>query len=401
MSSDDVGTTSGWHNPVVHVGTPSPYTQDEWVKTNVYFHGFADVPSTTELVKSPSFYCLGHKWVLQLYPRGKKRKTSFVEGSMSLYLSVRSDVSVEIEYGFAINDFLLSPRRIGTCASKKGTMNGWHNFMQHNKALNCLVNGALMIEVRMKPVKYEAPFVLENPSKLLSIKDFFMDEKSSDIIFEVGEEQLQVGAKRRRGKILSTKFYAHSKILEKAAPQLAELCNLDKIKSPSVIELHNTSPDRFKEMLLYLYGCKIPGFGNDISHTKDIIELADKYGVISLKLEAEALYVSSLTLTLDNVMEHLSFAEAKNCAYLKEKTLDFIVKNTAEITKRKMLTTSTEGPNISDILAAVARAQAEQKDEKDFSTMSISELRRNAHKKKLDVDGSREMLISALESSTK
>jgi hypothetical protein len=404
MLSNFVGSTSGRHTAVVHVGTPSPYTQDDWVKTKVYFHEFADVPSTTELVQSPPFYYLGHEWSVLLYPRGDKRQEGFVEGSMSLYLnlSVRPDVSVEIEFGFAINDFLRSPRHIGTRTfGKMNYSSGWNKFIKHEKALLCLVHGALVIEVRMKPVKHGAPFLLENPSNLLSIKDFFMDEKSSDIIFEVGEEQLQVGAKRRRGKILSTKFYAHSKILEKAAPQLAELCNLDKIKSPSVIELHNTSPDRFKEMLLYLYGCKIPGFGNDISHTKDIIELADKYGVISLKLEAEALYVSSLMLTLDNVMEHLSFAEAKNCAYLKEKILDFIVKNTAEITKRKMLTTTTEGPNISDILAAVARAQAEQKDEKDFSIMSISELRRNAHKKKLNVDGSREMLRSALENSTK
>ena len=401
MSSDDVGTTSGRHTAAVHVGTPTPYTQDDWVKTNVYFHGFADVPSTTELVHSPYFYCLGHEWFLALYPRGNKASKSFEAGRLSCYLRHCSDASVEIEYGFAINDFIGTPNRKSTHAFSDKDAHGWGKFIQHEKALLCLVNGALVIEVRMKSVKTATPFVPENPSEQISIKNYFMDEKYADILFEVRREHVQVGAKRRREKTLPTKFYAHRMILDKAAPQLAELCNMDKITSPSVVEIHNTCPDRFNEMLLYLYGCKIPGFGNDIAHTKDIIELADKSGVISLKLEAEALYVSSLMLTLDNVMEHLSFAEAKNCAYLKEKILDFIVKNTAEITKRKMLTTTTEGPNISDILAAVARAQAEQKDEKDFSIMSISELRRNAHKKKLNVDGSREMLRSALENSTK
>ena len=399
MSSDDVGTTSGRHTAAVHVGTPTPYTQDDWVKTKVYFHGFADVPSTTERVMSPPFNWLGREWCLALYPRGRKKSSGFVDGSMSLYLHLLSDTSVEIECGCAINDFIGTPNRKFMHAFSGKDANGWGKFMQHEKALLCLVNGALVIEVRMKPVKTATPFVPENPSEQISIKNYFMDEKYADILFEVRREHVQVGAKRRREKTLPTKFYAHRMILDKAAPQLAELCNMAKITSPSVVEIHNTCPDRFKEMLLYLYGCKIPGFGNDISHTKDIIELADKYGVISLKLEAEALYVSSLPLTVDNVMEHLSYAEAKNCAYLKEKALDFIVKNTAEITKRKMLTTTTEGPSISDILAAVARAQAEKEDAKDFSTMSISELRRNAYNKDLSVDGSREMLISALESS--
>ena len=106
MLSNFVGSTSGRHTAVVHVGTPSPYTQDDWVKTKVYFHEFADVPSTTELVQSPPFYYLGHEWSVLLYPRGDKRQEGFVEGSMSLYLnlSVRPDVSVEIEFGFAIND---------------------------------------------------------------------------------------------------------------------------------------------------------------------------------------------------------------------------------------------------------------------------------------------------------
>jgi hypothetical protein len=391
MSSDAVGTTSGWHNPVVHVGTPSPDTQDDWVKTNVYFHGFADVPSTTELVKSPSFYCFGHEWNLDLYPRGNKRdEKNFLEGRMGLYLSHRSNGKIEIEYSFTVVDFIGSPSMKTSCAFSDLYSYGWAAFMLHEKALLCLVHGALVIKVRMKLVKNTTPFIPENPSTRLNAKDFFNDQEYADVIFEIKGGLL---------KKTATKFYAHRMFLKKAAPQLAELSA--SVELPSVIELPNVSPQTFNDLLLYIYGCKIPGFGKDISHTKDIIEVADKYGVTTLKVEAEALYVSTLTMTLENVMEHFTFAEAKNCAYLKEKTLDFIVKNTAEITKRKMLTTTTASPNSCDILAAVARAQAEQKGENDFSTMSISELRRNAYKKELDVDGSREMLISALESSTK
>ncbi|KAL3761780.1 hypothetical protein ACHAWU_001296 [Discostella pseudostelligera] len=171
-------------------------------------------------------------------------------------------------------------------------------------------------------------------------------------------------------------------------------------KSPSLIELPDISPKTFMALLLYIYGYKLPDLGNDISQIRRVLEAADKYGVTNLKLEAEVCYASSLSLTLENVLEHLSFAEAKNCAYLKEKAVDFIIRNTTEIIKRKTITTTSEGPSMSDILAAVARSQDEKKAEKELCAMSINELRHRAHEKGLDVDGSREMLVSTLESST-
>lgn len=58
---------------------------------------------------------------------------------------------------------------------------------------------------------------------------------------------------------------------------------------------------------------------------------------------------------------------------------------------------------ISDVFAAVARRYnvgLAEKSEGDYSTLRISNLRQRAHKKGLDVDGSTEMLISALEESS-
>lgn len=42
-----------------------------------------------------------------------------------------------------------------------------------------------MIDVRMKPNDYSAPFIPDNPSTRLTAKDFFMDEESADVVFEV------------------------------------------------------------------------------------------------------------------------------------------------------------------------------------------------------------------------
>ena len=62
-------------------------------------------------------------------------------------------------------------------------------------------------------------------------------------------------------------------------------------------------------------------------NVKDIIDAADRYGVVGLKLEAETSFVTSTTITLDNVIEYLLYADSVNCALIKEAVMDFILKN--------------------------------------------------------------------------
>ena len=154
-----------------------------------------------------------------------------------------------------------------------------------------------------------------------------------------------------------------------------------------------------------IYGLEIPEFGLDISHTKEVITAADRFGLTYLKLEAEAVYVSSLTLTMENVMEYLAFAESKNCAALKEEVVDFIVKHKLDAVEKKVIKDAPVSLS-NDILAAMAREETKNSAAKTgivhkFGAMCISELRREAHSKGLDEDGSREALISALESVVK
>jgi hypothetical protein len=98
------GTSSGFHNPSVHVGTPSSDTQDDWVNTAVYFHGFADLTSATERVQSPNFFCLGYEWYLFMYPRGYNLGDNAKE--ISVYLVLCSAASIKIEYQMLMNGFL-------------------------------------------------------------------------------------------------------------------------------------------------------------------------------------------------------------------------------------------------------------------------------------------------------
>jgi hypothetical protein len=140
------------------------------------------------------------------------------------------------------------------------------------------------------------------------------------------------------------------------------------------------------------------------SQTKEIIDAADRYGVSNLKLEAEAYCVASTTFTVDNVLDHLFYADSKNCALLKEAAMDFIAKNKVEVIDKICFDDMVPGTFIRDVLVATARGEHYQHGDDQFdqfTTMRVTELRQKAHEKGLNVDGSREMLIAALKSVVK
>jgi hypothetical protein len=135
-----------------------------------------------------------------------------------------------------------------------------------------------------------------------------------------------------------------------------------------------------------MYGDKISD--NDMkSLAKEIIDAADRYGVSSLKLEAEASIVEDKTITMDNVMELLLYSDSKNCALMKEAVIDYIVENKANVIKKNLLSfVEAPGTLVRDVLATVFRG--EKKDGTvGYSSMRVSKLRRKAHEKGLMLMG--------------
>ena len=144
-----------------------------------------------------------------------------------------------------------------------------------------------------------------------------------------------------------------------------------------------------------------------MDHEKDFINAADKYGVTNLKLEAEVRYVNNTEITIDNVIDNLLYADAMNCALLKESVMDFIVENKGPVIQRVSFH-DVPGDVCKDLLVAMSRH--EEKDSSDdgddnesdvektykYSKMRIRDLREKLHAKGLDVDGSREALIASL-----
>ncbi len=362
-------------------------------------HDFVTHSDHDRFINSQSFLCLGRKWRLVLFPHGDAEAgLKSDEDVIFIYLAAESNLgSISIEFGFDVKDYHDNKVSGGIEASlirkfRLYTNMGYQQFISRQKVLNHLVNGASIIDVRMKrsdSMNPPLPFFPQNPSACKIVQDLFMDKESADVVFEVaGDKQSTREGRKKVQKTSPTTFYAHRKILIRAAPQLAESCMTLQDGSSNVVEITNISAGMFHNLLLYIYGFDITGLGTDISLTQEIIEAADRYAVINLKLEAEARYVLSTTITCSNVMEHLLFADSRNCALLKEAVMNFIVQNKLEILKYKTLNGApTDLTN--DILAVLARGENEVKvkeseaDFEEFSMMCVSELRGRAHAKGL------------------
>jgi hypothetical protein len=208
----------------------------------------------------------------------------------------------------------------------------------------------------------------------------FNDEESSDIVFAVGEHRSKNNAEKV-AKIAPVTFYAHCLILNNAGSAiLADLCGT-KGDPTTPIEITDVSPEVFRHLLYYIYGGKTAD-DDTKAHSKDIIDAANRYGVATLKLEAEACLVEGTTFCLENVMQHLIYADSMNCALLKEVAMDSIAENRTKVLEKMISFDKVPSTLMRDLLAAVVRGEREEGGadednnfEHQFTTMRISELR--------------------------
>ena len=254
-----------------------------------------------------------------------------------------------------------------------------------------LRDGTLTVELEMTLLGRKknapcVPFVPSNPSAE-NIKQLFLDERTADVMFAVQKED---GGE-------TTNFCAHRLVLQASARNLAELAD-----DMNPILITRVEPNVFKLLLYYVYGGSISD-EDWTHHVKELIDAADLYGVVNLKLEAEARYAKCTRVTIDNVVGILVFADSKQCAHLKEVALDFVVKN-----KNNVLKTLQNVPESStmftDLLAAMARWEKKANgscDRESMDTMRVGTLRRMLHEKGLEVDGSRDALIARLKENSR
>ena len=216
-----------------HVGAAPPGYNQGWVTHTVHWHGFPSLSTLRGVgVASHEFMLLGNQWHLELHPGGDDNAA---EGMTSLFLYNKSNKGTDAEYGFSINDGNWkqvaykragTPRNFGPVGT--GTsIKGFTNFAERTTLLSSLVNGTAIIEVRMKlatPTKsVPQPFIPENPV-IEMIQGLFLDEKYSDIVFEVGADKGKNSA-MKVAKTAPVTFSAHQSSLRIAQVYLLTCVN--------------------------------------------------------------------------------------------------------------------------------------------------------------------------------
>ncbi len=376
---------------------------------SVTFDKFEDLSSEKgHCMLSSKFSCFGNQWRLQLCPGGNNESP---DGMVAVYLERCSGGrNLAIKYSIAITDrdYQIS-RQFKEMFDTGDDDWGWDEFCSRSEItggedeMGYLVKGALIIHVSMQL----DDFIPKNPALSIMLK-MFDDESSADVAFEICEQQKSDNRKSAKTSAENILYHAHRCILQHYSPELSALCaTSDDGMTP--ITITDVKAEVFRRLLYYVYGGEISS-EEFVGNEKDFINAADKYGVTNLKLEAEVWYVNNTEITIENVIDNLLYADAMNCALLKESVMDFIVENKEPVIQRVSFR-DVPGDACKDLLVAVARHEETDSStnddddddgddeidaEKTYSKMRIRDLREKLHYKGLDIDGSRESLIASL-----
>jgi speckle-type POZ protein len=392
----------------VSMGCPTP--REGWTSYQFNLKNFKDLTTRNgDYVETPDFSCNGHDWSLRIYPGGNDGVAE--EGYVSIFLHHLSKGRIKTKYEVTIIDKFGDKKKTLRTANNQcfeGFCNGkgWQNVIKRSDILDESQNildsdGTLTVAVSIKEDPSDV-FVPKNPLNKM-IKGMFLDESTADVCFEVSSAEAKKG-KKKKAKA-SELFHAHSLILKKCAPMLVDLFDLDDDNDGKLatVTITDVKPDVFRYLLWYVYGGSVPE--EDLAtHAKDIIVAADKYSIINLKLEAEAAYVKSANITMQSAMDDLLYADAKNCALLKEAVMNFLTANHYEAAE-KISFTDFPAHVVKDLLIAFGRNSNSKKEASgaatdELSTLCVSALRRRLDEMGSSVDGSREAMIESIRNSS-
>ncbi|EED91771.1 predicted protein [Thalassiosira pseudonana CCMP1335] len=379
---------------IIDVGTPPPTTLNLEKLFTFNFHNFESLDSTKgTFVISPSIKCFDHEWAVTLYPGGDKNAR---DGMVSLFLRKTTKGSIAVEFALIIRDNEVTNNRTTDEFSDNVPEWGYSDLLDRSlilsPSINMLNNGTLTIELRMKSdeSKLCSNLIPKNPCSTDLISLLKHNEKSpSDITFHVEV----ISAEKKSYK----RYHAHRALLEKFAPSLASLSESYDNTNPMVV----SGVDRiiFGAVLRYVYGNSLNNVDWE-KESKNLIDAADRFGVTTLKIEAEVRHLKYCSkFTVDNAVDTFLYADSKQCALLKEAATNFILENAVDILKSDAFKSMPGDKSLmSEILMGVARNKKQRSGAKpnDYEAMSVNELRVRLYDRKLDIDGSREMLVARL-----
>ena len=350
-----------------------------------------------------------------IFPGGRTGSSSG-KGLISLCMNVRKRLASRITGSFVLTNSTgtvireVEFQKLEDKSTASMTYFGVDDFIERSKVLDegygILIDGKLssLTAVIQCSEKLKSFYLPSNPfaKNMLAL---FESGKHTDISFDIA----------------GTLIKAHKVVIIANAPILANLFADGQETSTSI---KGISPDVFRCVLKYIYGGNGPDECTALKWGKELVDFANRYDIAGLKMEVEAQMVASRVIkNIDDCVEYLLFADAMSCALLKEYAIAYYVERRKNMINAESYQKLASSASLLRDLALVTeernrenrqhreylRALLDQstsnpppppffyRNPDDINKMPINQLRKRLGEKGLDVDGTREMLLSRLQ----
>ncbi|XP_033224523.1 speckle-type POZ protein B-like [Belonocnema kinseyi] len=274
--------------------------------------------------KSPTFHIANDpsmEWYLLLCKRKKLLSCSecYDCGLTFIGLSLRNislgnnfQYPVKVKFSIGLpNKGKLFSRSMKIAKATGGLNYGFQYFLEESELLKHLPpNGNLHIIIKIRPFK-SIPKPLEYVDK--NFQPFLNNKSLSDVVFYVN----------------GSEFPAHKVILSSASPVFSRMFSNEMRENlMNQVEMTETDPDVFNEMLRYIYTGKVEDL-SDVAF--DLYELANKYDIVGLRMMCEQCLLN--ILSVENVIHVLELADCHNASYLKNECIAYIDKHFDDVRK--------------------------------------------------------------------
>ena len=315
--------------------------------------------------------CNGHDWRLVLWPGGSSEYEESgwialdLESGNNDILDVRCIFSVKNANGSTseVCEFEYKFNMGGICECDK--------ILKRSVILDetnrILQNGAFCINVGIQ-VKDDRDHLFQPKSDhSKNMLKLLRSGEDADAFFIVGGREVMI----------------HKPIIKAHAPILAS--HFDGT-------INDIKPEVFQLLLKHIYSGNRPEEEDILKHGKGLIDVANRYELVELKMCVENTLVRERILTTENVAEYILFSDAQCCPLLKEYAFAFISVHSTEVLKSETSKCLKEsGELLSEIIMFMNPGNGEE----DIS--SVNELRKELGKLGFDADGSKDTLVSRLQ----
>ncbi|KAL3936347.1 MAG: hypothetical protein SGARI_002595 [Bacillariaceae sp.] len=194
---------------------------------------------------------------------------------------------------------------------------------------------------------------------------------------------------------------AHSCVLEFSCPMLFELIKQTESsqtkekEQETRVNISGIATGVFRSLLGYAYTACEPEFVSE-AFTMSVLGAANRFNMIDLKLLCESVLTYKF-LCIDNAADLLVFADSNCCPLLREAALKLGAAHRSEFAESDGFESVRKSADLlAEVFTTTVPANDSEKDTKDPEKMSVLALREKLEEYKLDLDGTRAMLVERL-----